>query len=291
MATVQRTRLSSAVFRLPIERIREGYYSDAYFNFTKELLEDDGHHPRVIMQVIQKKDHSILGGIDEAIAILRGCAGHRDEHGIWQCGWDELEVCALYEGDEIGPREVVLTIKGDYAQFAHLETVYLGCLARRTLVMRNVADVVAAANGKQILFFPARHDHWLGATGAGREGPLRARGRRPRARPHRRLRRLRGRQDRALRVRGRAGRRLRRGLVAAARPERLHRRRRRGRWAAAREGRARGVAQPPPGTRHLEFAAACSPASTTSGWPSRTSTPRSPSMTPSWAWRWSTARP
>ena len=167
MATVQRSRLSSAVFRLPIERIREGYYSDAYFNFTKRLLEDDDHHPQVLMQVFQKHEHSVLGGIDEAIAILRECSGHRDEHGIWQCGWDDLEVCALYEGDEIGPKEAVLTIRGDYSLFVHLETVYLGCLARRSLVMRNVAEVVAAANGKQILFFPARHDHWLVQTGDG----------------------------------------------------------------------------------------------------------------------------
>src|SRR3954449_9528632 len=167
MATVPRTRLSSAVFRLPIERIRDGYYSDAYFNFTKELLEDDRHHPQVLMQVFQKHERSILGGIDEAIAVLRECSGHRDEHGIWQCGWDDLEVHALYEGDEIGPREAVMTIRGDYAQFAHLETVYLGTMARRSLVMRNVAEVVAAANGKQILFFPARHDHWLVQTGDG----------------------------------------------------------------------------------------------------------------------------
>src|SRR3954454_17178839 len=167
MATVPRTRLSSAVFRLPIERIRDGYYSDAYFNFTKELLEEDGHHPQVLMQVFQKHEESVLGGIDEAIAILRECAGQRDERGIWECGWDDLEVHALHEGDRVGPREVVLTIRGDYALFAHLETVYLGCLARRTLVMRNVAEVVEAANGKQILFFPARHDHWLVQTGDG----------------------------------------------------------------------------------------------------------------------------
>ena len=32
-----------------------------------------------------------------------------------------------------------MTIEGDYRVFAHLETVYLGCMARRTLVMRNVA--------------------------------------------------------------------------------------------------------------------------------------------------------
>jgi len=45
--------------------------------------------------------------------------------------------------------------------------VYLGSLARRTLIMRNVHEVVAAAGGKQIFYFPARHDHWLVQTGDG----------------------------------------------------------------------------------------------------------------------------
>jgi nicotinate phosphoribosyltransferase len=33
--------------------------------------------------------------------------------------------------------------------------------------MKNVHEVVEAARGKQILFFPARHDHWLVQTGDG----------------------------------------------------------------------------------------------------------------------------
>ena len=160
-----RNRLDPAIFRLPEVRIREGYYSDAYFNFTKELLEAENHRPRVLMQVFQKQD-SLLGGIDEAIAIVRRCSGsYRD--GQWVDGWDELEVNALYEADPIAPYETVMTIEGDYALFAHLETVYLGALARRTLVMRNVRAVVEAARGKDILFFPARHDHWLVQTGDG----------------------------------------------------------------------------------------------------------------------------
>ena len=65
------------------------------------------------------------------------------------------------------PHETVMTIEGAYSLFAHLETVYLGCLARRTLIMRNVREVVEAAAGKRILFFPARHDHWLVQTGDG----------------------------------------------------------------------------------------------------------------------------
>jgi nicotinate phosphoribosyltransferase len=76
-------------------------------------------------------------------------------------------VHALHEGDAIEPHETVMTIEGDLSLFVHLETVYLGCLARRTLIMRNVREVVEAANGKQILYFPARHDHWLVQTGDG----------------------------------------------------------------------------------------------------------------------------
>ncbi len=155
-----RERLAPEVFRLPVERIREGYYSDAYFTYTRELLELEDRHPRVLMQVFQRKD-SVLGGIDEAIAILKQCAGHDGD------GWDQLEVHALHEGDEIAPWETVMTIEGDYSLFAHLETVYLGSLARRTLIMRNVKEVVEAANEKPILYFPARHDHWLVQTGDG----------------------------------------------------------------------------------------------------------------------------
>jgi nicotinate phosphoribosyltransferase len=161
-----RTRLDPSTFRLPVERIREGYYSDAYFNFTKDLLEERDHCPRVTMQVFQK-ERSILGGIDEAIAILKLCSGRHTPQGGWENGWDELEVHALHEADEIEPFETVMTIEGGYALFAHLETVYLGSLARRSLIMRNVRDVVDAAGGKQILFMPARHDHWLVQTGDG----------------------------------------------------------------------------------------------------------------------------
>ncbi len=117
------------------------------------------------MQVFQKH-HSVLGGIDEAVAVLKLCSG-RQRNGGWQPGWEELTVHALHEGDEIAPYESVMHIEGDYSLFAHLETVYLGSLARRTLIMRNVREVVEAAAGKPILYFPARHDHWLVQTGDG----------------------------------------------------------------------------------------------------------------------------
>jgi nicotinate phosphoribosyltransferase len=164
-APAYRTRLDPSVFRLPVDRIREGYYTDAYFVYSRELLEAEDRHPTMTMQVFQREE-SVLGGIDEAIAVLKECAGRFGPEG-WEPGWDQLVVHALHEGDEISPFETVLTIEGDYSLFAHLETIYLGCMARRSLVMRNVREVVEAAEDKPILFFPARHDHWLVQTGDG----------------------------------------------------------------------------------------------------------------------------
>jgi nicotinate phosphoribosyltransferase len=162
----RRRRLPPETFGLPVEKMRAGYYSDAYFTYTREVLERDGHHPRVLMQVFQR-ERSVLGGMDEALAILRLCSGRMAPCGAFEPGWDRLEVRALYDGDEIEPWETVLTIEGDYALFAHLETLVLGALARRTLISRNVRAVVTAARGKPILYFPARFDHWHVQTGDG----------------------------------------------------------------------------------------------------------------------------
>jgi nicotinate phosphoribosyltransferase len=151
-----RKRLPPEIFDLPVEKMREGYYTDAYFNHARATLRSDGRRPRVVMQVFQKKE-AYLGGMDEAIAILKLCSDD----------WEGLTVHALYDGDEAAPYETVMTIEGDYTSFAHLETLYLGVLARRTLITTNVVRVLEAANGKPLIFMPARHDHHRIQTGDG----------------------------------------------------------------------------------------------------------------------------
>jgi nicotinate phosphoribosyltransferase len=151
-----RQRLDPSVFDLPVEKMRAGWYTDAYFNHARATLLADGRHPRVLMQVFQK-NHAWLGGVDEAIAILRLCAEEPDR----------LTIRALHDGDRVEPWETVLTIEGDYTRFAHLETVYLGTLARRTLITTNVVRVLEAANGKSIIFMPARFDHQRVQAGDG----------------------------------------------------------------------------------------------------------------------------
>jgi nicotinate phosphoribosyltransferase len=152
----RKPRLDPAIFNLPVAKMREGYYSDKYFVRARDVLLRDKHRPRVTMQVFGKTD-AYLGGADEVIAILKLCAQ----------SWEELEVSALYDGDEVAPWETVMLIEGPYDAFAVLETLYLGVLARRTRVGTNTHRVVEAAKPKQVMFFPARHDHWLVQTGDG----------------------------------------------------------------------------------------------------------------------------
>jgi nicotinate phosphoribosyltransferase len=184
-------RLPADLFDLPTHQLRCGYRSDIYFWRAKNTLEQHGIGSSATMQVFQKND-AILCGMDEALAVLRVASGHytdprqaetlfqrymqagkdrdriaRELDDLWEDGYEQLSVQALYDGDRIAPYESVMHITGPAALFAHLETVYLGILARRTRIASNVRRVVDASAGKPVLFFPARFDHWAMQEGDG----------------------------------------------------------------------------------------------------------------------------
>lgn len=140
-------RLPVESFDFPVDKIKAGYYTDAYFLRSEEILNGDDHHPRVLMQIFPRAN-VVLCGIDETIALLKKCSFNPEN----------LVIHALHDGDEVEEWETVMTIEGDYADFAHLETLYLGALARQSRIATNVRKVVKAANGKPVLFFPARYD-------------------------------------------------------------------------------------------------------------------------------------
>ena len=201
----RRERLGPEVFDLPVAELRIGYRSAVYFSRAKRILERERPKTVVTAQVFQKGD-AILCGIDEALAILRVGAGswtapakaaeifeayldarrlrlgdveatarararqmelETELDRLWVPGFDGLDVTALADGDEIGPWETVLSIAGPLHLFAHLESVYLGVLARRTKIATNVARVVEAARGKPLLFFADRFDHFATQGGDG----------------------------------------------------------------------------------------------------------------------------
>ena len=140
-------RLPVESFDFPVDKIKAGYYTDAYFLRSEEILNGDNHHPRVLMQIFPRAN-VVLCGVDETIALLKKCSFNPEN----------LVIHALHDGDEVEEWETIMTIEGDYADFAHLETLYLGALARQSRIATNVRKVVKAANGKPVLFFPARYD-------------------------------------------------------------------------------------------------------------------------------------
>jgi nicotinate phosphoribosyltransferase len=91
----------------------------------------------------------------------------RELAALWQPAWRDLAVSSLYDGETAAPREPVMHIEGEYAAFAHLETLYLGALSEGSRVATNTRDVVAAANGKPVIMFGARHQGHEAQAGSG----------------------------------------------------------------------------------------------------------------------------
>ena len=101
----------------------------------------------------------------EAVRAQTDAEAAFDRH--WRPAGAELQVTALRDGDRVDAWEPVLEISAPYRLVAHLESVYLGVLARRTLVATNVRSVVDAAGDKPVLFFGDRYDHWATQGGDG----------------------------------------------------------------------------------------------------------------------------
>jgi nicotinate phosphoribosyltransferase len=152
----RRKRLDPSAFNIPVEQVKQGYYTDAYFVRAREILRQDKRSPTTLMQV-SGKNEGWLGGIDEAIALLKLCVDD----------WSALTVNALYEGDHYESWDTVLTIEGPYEAFGYLETLCVGSLVRRTRICTNAKLVCEAAHSKPVMFFGARDDIYWAQAGDG----------------------------------------------------------------------------------------------------------------------------
>ena len=157
----RRKRIDPALFALPVEAIRAGTFSDAYFNGSRAALRAADRVARVTWQ-LSAKSAGWLSGIDEAVALIRLCSDD----------FTALEVHALYECDRIEAWDTVLVIEGDYASFAHLETLIVGTIARRTRLCTNLRTMVEAARPKPVYYVGARGDHALLQPGDGLSAQL-----------------------------------------------------------------------------------------------------------------------
>jgi nicotinate phosphoribosyltransferase len=190
MSIFDRRRLPAAVFKLDIDRMRQGWYSDKYFinialtlaelarqgyrfggtapdlsDLDLDLQNVDVGSIEVEMQWFPRRSPScVVIGVDKALAILEECTGYFDHGGRFVNTFDRMEVWAVHDGSEAAyegdVRNVtpVMRVRGRYRDFAILETPTLGALTRGSRVATNVYEVLKAARGKQVLFFPARFD-------------------------------------------------------------------------------------------------------------------------------------
>ena len=71
-------RLAPSLFKIPTDKIRSGYYTDRYFLRVRDILISDQLDVQVGYQFFPRED-AVICGLDEAIAILKTCAGtYRD---------------------------------------------------------------------------------------------------------------------------------------------------------------------------------------------------------------------
>jgi len=187
MTTFNRSRLTNDVFKLDVERMRQGWYSDKYFENISAMLAHlaaggyryAGGAPRlnapdldevevgnleVEMQWFTRRPGStIVVGVDKCLEMIRHCAGYFED-GRFIGTWDQLQVEAVHDGDVVrysgDPKRVmpVIRVRGRYRDFALLETPTLGILTRASRVATNVYRTFEASRGKPVLFFPARFD-------------------------------------------------------------------------------------------------------------------------------------
>ncbi len=190
MSIFNNKRLNDSTFKLDVERMRRGWYSDKYFVHiaqTLQVLADNnysfagqsaipeklGVDPLAIatgdveveMQFFtRRKPRTLIAGVDKSLGMLRYCTGYFNDKDEFVETWSHLRVEAVqdgvitfYHGD---PRRVqpVLRVRGRYRDFALLETPILGALARASRTATNVYNTLEAARGKPVLFFPARFD-------------------------------------------------------------------------------------------------------------------------------------
>lgn len=193
MTCYNQKRLSVDTFKMTediVHKLRTGWYSDEYFNNTLRVLKsralkgvafgDHDHDLKGIVEVAEeingdlevemqfftrRKPFSLVAGVDEALAILEVATGYFDGETFINT-YSKLEIEAVHDGCLApysgNPLEVapVLVVRGRYRDFGHLETPILGVLSLPTRIATNTYNVLEAAGGKPVLFFPARFDHY-----------------------------------------------------------------------------------------------------------------------------------
>ena len=150
------SRLTNKTFKFD-PRLGEGFFAANYFLRSNKIVKENCPNHIVTMQFFQRRDDTMVCGLDEAIALIHTFAKNPER----------LEILALNDGDIISYGEPVLKITGRYEDFGFLESMIDGILARRSSVATNVYEVKKALNGADAFSMADRQDEYHTQIGDG----------------------------------------------------------------------------------------------------------------------------
>lgn len=127
------------------EEIQAGLTTDVYFVKTRDVLRALGSLDTPVVAELFARKPGVFAGMDEVLRLFEGRG--------------DVQIYAIPQGSSFEGKDVVCRIHGPYEAFGMYETVILGMLASATGWATAAAECVAAAGGKSVLCFGARHVH------------------------------------------------------------------------------------------------------------------------------------
>ena len=131
------------------EDVHSGRTTDVYFERTRQILQAEGIHKRVVAEFVVKnfpedRTWGVFAGLEDALDLL---------------GTLPVDVWAMEEGTIFHTHEPTLVIEGDYLDFGVYETAILGFLCQASGVATKAARCRKAAGDRLIASFGARRMH------------------------------------------------------------------------------------------------------------------------------------
>lgn len=131
------------------DKIKANRTTDVYFVRTVQILRAKGINKRVKMEVFLKNlpdnyPWGIFVGLEDVLHLFEG---------------DPVDIYALPEGSVFYAGEPVMTIEGNYVDFAERETAMLGLICQASGVATKSARIMKLAKGKSVVHFGARRMH------------------------------------------------------------------------------------------------------------------------------------
>ena len=139
-----RASVMNMKFLIPTQDdIAKGLTTDKYFIWTEKVLKAKNVNPRVVMEVTTS-EWGIFAGLEDVLNLLEGLP---------------VDVYAMPEGSLFFPHEPVLTVVGNYLDFARFETAILGFLCHASGIAKQSFKFKLACGDKKIYSFGTRRAH------------------------------------------------------------------------------------------------------------------------------------